>query len=193
MSKVWYRRLWFDIDVYGLIWMSMVWYGCLWFDMDVCGLIWMSMVWYGCLWFDMDVYGLIWMSKVLDNRLLSFYSLFPHLTRFRYNRCCYFRTIIILLIYWLLSILIIGNIVDKLTEGQTSMLVNVMGTIRYRTNKPKNVPFSQTFLMTTQTSATGAMAWKIVKDCFRLIQWFGYLQSLIETSYYIIMMFYCIK
>ncbi|XP_067949004.1 NTF2-related export protein 1-like [Watersipora subatra] len=61
-------------------------------------------------------------------------------------------------------------IADKLTEGQTSMIVNVMGLIRYSTAKPKSTPFTQTFLMTTQTSAAGTVAWKIVKDSFRTIQ-----------------------
>ncbi|KAF6040639.1 NXT2 [Bugula neritina] len=59
---------------------------------------------------------------------------------------------------------------DDLTEGRTSMVVNVMGVIRYATRKPQSVPFTETFIMTTQSSNAGSIVWKIAKDCFRLIE-----------------------
>lgn len=60
-------------------------------------------------------------------------------------------------------------LVDAITQGVTSMVVVVMGHIKYKTKKPRSECFSQTFIMTTQVSAAGGESWKIAKDCFRLL------------------------
>ena len=59
---------------------------------------------------------------------------------------------------------------DAITGGQTTMTVTVMGTVKYDSHKPRQDAFTQTFIMTTQQSATGGLSWKIARDCFRLIE-----------------------
>lgn len=72
-------------------------------------------------------------------------------------------------IYYVTFIHII-HLIEFVTQGQKSMTLTVMGTIRYDTTKPKTDCFTQTFMMTTQPSATGGLSWKIARDCFRTIE-----------------------
>lgn len=88
-----------------------------------------------------------------------------------------FLVLLILFLFYILSpslfftlyIYPVG-IVDALTAGQTSMVVVVMGTIKFLVKNPKVVPYTETFVLTSEPSTGGAVVWKIAKDSFRLLE-----------------------
>lgn len=57
------------------------------------------------------------------------------------------------------------HLINEVVLGQTTILVSVSGLVKF-TGRPSTL-FSESFLLTTQQSATGSNVWKIVSDCFR--------------------------